>query len=210
MAGRGVFQKFQRPGQRVAGDGRLQQARIFLVQKVQERLVIQGRRAIGFRPVGESDQADQVRRPAGKGDTVLASAACHKEMDDLLGGFQPRHETIAPAEILLLHAVADVRDQDDADALAGHAAIRVRPARTGTSDDEAKEPLGMAEEPAEARRARGQALLDVTKEDLELFATDELEERIALLEGEIARVRGQIGKKQSSRAAADALFTKRN
>ena len=68
----------------------------------------------------------------------------------------------------------------------------------------------MAEEPAEARRARGQALLDVTKEDLELFGTDELEERIALLEGEIARVRGQMAKKQSSRAAADALFTKRN
>jgi uncharacterized small protein (DUF1192 family) len=68
----------------------------------------------------------------------------------------------------------------------------------------------MAEEPAEARRARGQALLDVTKEDLELFGTNELEERIALLEGEIARVRGQMAKKQSSRAAADALFTKRN
>ena len=68
----------------------------------------------------------------------------------------------------------------------------------------------MAEEPAEARRARGQALLDVTKEDLELFGTDELEERIAALEGEIARVRGQMAKKQSSRAAADALFTKRD
>jgi uncharacterized small protein (DUF1192 family) len=68
----------------------------------------------------------------------------------------------------------------------------------------------MAEEPAEARRARGQALLDVTKEDLELFGTDELEERIATLEGEIARVRGQMAKKQSSRAAADALFSKRD
>ena len=68
----------------------------------------------------------------------------------------------------------------------------------------------MAEEPAEARRARGQALLDVTKEDLELFGTDELEERIVLLEGEIARVRAQMGRKQSSRAAADALFTKRD
>ena len=68
----------------------------------------------------------------------------------------------------------------------------------------------MAEEPAEARRVRGQALLEVTKEDLELFGTDELEERIAILEGEIARVRGQMAKKQSSRAAADALFTKRD
>lgn len=66
----------------------------------------------------------------------------------------------------------------------------------------------MAEEPAEARRARGQALLDVTREDLELFGTEELEERVALLEGEIARARGQMAKKQSSRAAADALFKK--
>jgi uncharacterized small protein (DUF1192 family) len=67
----------------------------------------------------------------------------------------------------------------------------------------------MAEEPAEARRARGQALLDVTREDLELYGTGELEERIAMLEGEIARVRAQMAKKQSSRAAADALFSKR-
>jgi uncharacterized small protein (DUF1192 family) len=67
----------------------------------------------------------------------------------------------------------------------------------------------MAEEPAEARRARGQALLDVTREDLELFGTDELQERIALLEAEIVRVRGQLTRKQSSRAAADALFSKR-
>jgi uncharacterized small protein (DUF1192 family) len=67
----------------------------------------------------------------------------------------------------------------------------------------------MAEEPAEPRRLRGQALLDVTREDLELFGTGELEERIALLEGEIERVRAQMAKKQSTRAAADALFSKR-
>jgi uncharacterized small protein (DUF1192 family) len=67
----------------------------------------------------------------------------------------------------------------------------------------------MAEEPAEPRRTRGQALLDVSREDLELFGADELEERIALLEGEIARVRAQMAKKQSTRAAADALFSKR-
>ena len=66
----------------------------------------------------------------------------------------------------------------------------------------------MAEEPAEARRFRGQSLVEVTREDLELFGHDELEERIALLEGEIARVRAQMARKQSSRAAADALFKK--
>lgn len=68
----------------------------------------------------------------------------------------------------------------------------------------------MAEEPAEARRARGQALLDVSREDLELYGADELQERIEMLEAEIARARAQIGKKQSSRAAADALFSKRD
>jgi uncharacterized small protein (DUF1192 family) len=67
----------------------------------------------------------------------------------------------------------------------------------------------MTEEPVEPRRARGQALLDVTREDLELFGTGELEERIAMLEGEIERVRAQLARKQSSRAAADALFSKR-
>ena len=68
----------------------------------------------------------------------------------------------------------------------------------------------MAEEPAEARRARGQALIDVTREDLELFGADELRERIALLEAEIARSQAQIDRKHSSRAAADALFAKRD
>ena len=68
----------------------------------------------------------------------------------------------------------------------------------------------MAEEPAEARRARGQALVDVSKEDLDLFGVDELNERVALLEGEIARARAQIAKKQAGRAAADALFSKRD
>jgi uncharacterized small protein (DUF1192 family) len=68
----------------------------------------------------------------------------------------------------------------------------------------------MAEEAAEARRARGQALMDVTREDLELFGAGELEERIAALEGEIARARAQLARKQSSRAAADALFAKRD
>ena len=68
----------------------------------------------------------------------------------------------------------------------------------------------MSEEPAEARRARGQALVDVTREDLELYGADELLERIALLEGEIARARAQIARKQSTRAAADALFSKKD
>jgi uncharacterized small protein (DUF1192 family) len=68
----------------------------------------------------------------------------------------------------------------------------------------------MAEEPAEARRQRGQSLVDLGREDLEMFGADELAERIAALEAEIARARAQIARKQSTRAAADALFSKRD
>jgi len=66
----------------------------------------------------------------------------------------------------------------------------------------------MAEEPDEPRSFRGKALLDVTREDLEVFGVDELAERIEMLEGEIARVRAQMQRKQAGRAAADALFSR--
>jgi uncharacterized small protein (DUF1192 family) len=68
----------------------------------------------------------------------------------------------------------------------------------------------MAEEPAEARRQRGQSLIDLGREDLEMFGVDELQERIAALQAEIDRARAQIARKQSTRAAADALFAKRD
>jgi uncharacterized small protein (DUF1192 family) len=64
----------------------------------------------------------------------------------------------------------------------------------------------MMEEPAEPRRGRGQAVADLQREDLDLYAVEELQERIALLEGEIERTRAQLGRKQAGRAAADALF----
>ena len=68
----------------------------------------------------------------------------------------------------------------------------------------------MSEEPAEVRRARGQLLIDLGREDLDLFGVEELRERIALLEAEIGRVRAQIDKKQAVRSAADALFGRRD
>ena len=58
------------------------------------------------------------------------------------------------------------------------------------------------EEPAEVRLGRGQRLLEVMREDLELYGVEELE----VLEAEIARTRGFIDKKRAGRAAADALF----
>lgn len=65
------------------------------------------------------------------------------------------------------------------------------------------------EEPAEVRVGRGQRLYEAVREDLELFGVVELEERLEMLEAEVQRVRTQIDKKRSGRAAADALFAPR-
>ncbi len=65
----------------------------------------------------------------------------------------------------------------------------------------------MLEDPVEPRKARGAALIDLAREDLELYGVQELEDRIARLQAEIARSQAQIDRKTSSRAAADALFS---
>jgi uncharacterized small protein (DUF1192 family) len=62
------------------------------------------------------------------------------------------------------------------------------------------------EEPAEPRRARGQAFIEALREDLDLYSVEDLEERIAGLEGEIARVKARLDRKKASRSAADAFF----
>ncbi|ACG79615.1 conserved hypothetical protein [Phenylobacterium zucineum HLK1] len=66
------------------------------------------------------------------------------------------------------------------------------------------------DEPADVRIGRGQRLAEAVREDLELYAVAELEERIRVLESEIARVRAQLDRKQAGRAAADALFSPRS
>ncbi|CAN5905595.1 DUF1192 family protein [soil metagenome] len=62
------------------------------------------------------------------------------------------------------------------------------------------------EEPAEVRIGRGQRLTEAVREDLELYGVAELEERIEMLQAEIARCQAQIEKKRAGRQAADALF----
>jgi len=64
----------------------------------------------------------------------------------------------------------------------------------------------MLEEPPPPRRFRGEALLEALREDLDLFAIEDLTERVELLEAEIARVRAHIERKAAGRAQADALF----
>ena len=66
------------------------------------------------------------------------------------------------------------------------------------------------DEPETVRVGRGQRLAEAVKEDLDLFAVADLEERIEILEAEIARCRAQIVRKDASRAAADALFGPRS
>lgn len=57
------------------------------------------------------------------------------------------------------------------------------------------------------RPQRGAALVDLTKEDLELYGAEELQERIEMLEAEIRRTRGAIESREARRSAADALFS---
>ena len=64
------------------------------------------------------------------------------------------------------------------------------------------------EEPAEVRIGRGQRLIEAVREDLDLFGVAELEERIEVLQAEIARVRAKIDFSVNHRASAEALFKK--
>jgi len=64
----------------------------------------------------------------------------------------------------------------------------------------------MLEDVAEPRRLRGGAIFEVSREDLELYAVEELEERIEELKAEIARTEAQLTKKRAGRQAADAFF----
>ncbi|MBS0477521.1 MAG: DUF1192 domain-containing protein [Proteobacteria bacterium] len=58
-------------------------------------------------------------------------------------------------------------------------------------------------------RVKGDAASLLAKEVLDPYSQDELAERIALLEAEIARVRAHRDKAGVHRAAADALFRPR-
>jgi len=61
-------------------------------------------------------------------------------------------------------------------------------------------------EDLEPRPARGAPLIALTREDLDGYSVEDLKERIAGLEAEIARARTAIEGKSSQRNAADAMF----
>jgi len=54
----------------------------------------------------------------------------------------------------------------------------------------------------------GDPLVLLTRQDLDPLSVEELEERIATLEGEIARVRAKMNAAINHRASADELFKK--
>ena len=51
-------------------------------------------------------------------------------------------------------------------------------------------------------------LTQLTKQDLDPFSVDELQARIAALEGEIARTRAKVESSVNFRASAEAIFRK--
>lgn len=65
-------------------------------------------------------------------------------------------------------------------------------------------------EDIEPRPQRGEPLRALSREDLDVYSIEDLEERIAALEGEIQRSRNAIEAKRSKKSAADALFSFRS
>ncbi|MFM7404225.1 MAG: DUF1192 family protein [Erythrobacter sp.] len=63
-------------------------------------------------------------------------------------------------------------------------------------------------EEADRPRPSGDAASRLAGEDLGPYSQAELDERVALLEAEIGRVRAHQNKAAAHRAAADALFSK--
>jgi uncharacterized small protein (DUF1192 family) len=61
-------------------------------------------------------------------------------------------------------------------------------------------------EDLEPRPQRDEPLRALSREDLDVYAVEDLQERIAALEAEIARSRAAIETKRSKKNAADALF----
>jgi uncharacterized small protein (DUF1192 family) len=73
----------------------------------------------------------------------------------------------------------------------------------------AKKEAAMFED-LEPRPARGAPLIALSREDLDGYSVEDLKERIAGLEAEIARSQAAIDGKSSQRNAADAMFNFRS
>ncbi|MFT4954981.1 MAG: uncharacterized small protein (DUF1192 family) [Brevundimonas sp.] len=65
----------------------------------------------------------------------------------------------------------------------------------------------MVFEDAGPRPARGAAVRDLTREDLDLYSVEDLDERIEALKAEIVRSEAARASKQARKSDADALFS---
>jgi uncharacterized small protein (DUF1192 family) len=65
-------------------------------------------------------------------------------------------------------------------------------------------------EDLEPRAARGAPLVALTREDLDGYSVEDLQQRISGLQAEIERSRAAIEGKSSQRNAADAMFNFRS
>ena len=65
----------------------------------------------------------------------------------------------------------------------------------------------MVFEDLEPRPARGAALRDLAREDLDLYSVEDLDERIEVLKAEIVRSETARTSKQARKSDADALFS---
>ena len=61
-------------------------------------------------------------------------------------------------------------------------------------------------EDIEPRPQRGEPLRALSREDLDVYSIEDLEERIAAMDAEIGRAGAAIEAKRSKKNAADALF----
>ena len=62
-------------------------------------------------------------------------------------------------------------------------------------------------EDIEPRPRRDEALSALRREDLDAYSVEDLTDRVAELEAEIARSRAAMDAKRAKKSAADALFT---
>jgi uncharacterized small protein (DUF1192 family) len=62
-------------------------------------------------------------------------------------------------------------------------------------------------EDLEPRPQRGEPLRALAREDLDVYSIEDLDDRIAALNDEIARAQAAIDTKRSKKNAADALFS---
>src|SRR6516225_12381193 len=83
-------------------------ARLLLFQQFHQDRMTESKGAGGFRPSGETDQADQIGWAAFQIRVVQPSASQDKKGEHFLDRFEPTNWGPLPVEVFFRHAAADV------------------------------------------------------------------------------------------------------